>query len=332
MSGYLITTLLIEEWQTTGCISIRNFYLRRAFRIFPPLLVTLALAYAATAAGILPGSISVEGFLAQILYVSNYYFIAMNEAGDVPSGLGVLWSLAVEEHFYIVYPAALLLLLRGNPKVRSIVLVLAAVCALVLAWRMYLVLVAHVPHIRTYYGSDTRIDSILFGCILAFGANPAHAEGGATTDRAQRVSALLAAGGVVLLLATLLIRNEAFRETLRYSLQGLALMPIFYYAVRYATTPAALLLNTWWMRKLGVYSYAMYLCHHCIIFALGSLPAMAPLGRPGLLVISGLLSVAFAAAVDVWVDPYFRKLRKIYRAHPEAGGPRPEKLASQQAR
>ena len=170
LSGFLITTLLRMEFERNRRIGLGSFYLRRVLRILPPLYVTLALAVVLWWIGRGHGAFPVWGFASQVLQVSNYYQIYADQGVILP-GTGVLWSLAVEEHFYLLFP---LLYLWMCPRfsVRRQVLVLLALCAAALAWRCILHFHFHAGTIRTYYGTDTRFDSILFGCVFAIVANP----------------------------------------------------------------------------------------------------------------------------------------------------------------
>lgn len=318
LSGYLITTLLLKEHERTGQISILKFYIRRVFRLLPPLLLTLAIAYTLTRAGYLPGGISMKGFLAQIFYFANYYSIFFDSGNTIPGGTSVLWSLAVEEHFYILYPAILTLLLAAALRARAIAVIFASICVVILTWRVYLV---HLPDFvseRTYYASDTRMDSIIYGCILAVVFNPVSRRGNspespefAVMSRADWTFLVIA---IAVLLGTLLIRGPVFRETVRYSLQGLALMPLFYFSIRYATRFPFTMLNTRWIAKLGVYSYAIYLIHFVAIQMLEANARWLASSKPVLFLTALTMSVLFAAAIDQWIDPYFRRLRYKFRA------------------
>ena len=138
LSGYLITTLLMEESKRSGRIDIGKFYFRRAFRLFPPLVVTLVIAYSLVSLGLLDGGISWAGVLAQLLYFANYYGLFYDPGRTTAAGTGILWSLAVEEHFYMIYPAVMVGLLALGLSRQRIVVVLAMTCLAVLAWRMYL--------------------------------------------------------------------------------------------------------------------------------------------------------------------------------------------------
>lgn len=311
LSGYLITTLMLAEYERSGRLSIPKFYARRFFRLMPPLIITLAIAYSLTFSGLLPGGITAAGLAAQLLYFANYYGLFFDQGATIPAGTGILWSLAVEEHFYIFYPLLMALLLQGKARPQTIAVMFGAACAAILAWRLYLVHTPGFVSVRTYYASDTRIDSIIYGCILAIVMNPVR-----HLDRVGTMSAkhwaLLAAAGATLL-ATLLYRSEAFREGFRYSLQGLALMPLFYLAVRFSVQGPFRFLNLAVVKRIGVYSYAIYLIHQIIIALLAAnapgLAAKAYLMFP----IALLTSIAFAALLDRFVDPYFRQLRREFR-------------------
>jgi len=251
LSGYLITTLLMEESDRTGQINIGKFYLRRAFRLFPPLVVTLIVAYSLVVLGVLAGGISWAGVIAQLLYFANYYGLFFDPGNTTAAGTGILWSLAVEEHFYMIYPAVMAGLLALGLSRPRIVVVLAMACLAVLAWRMYLAGLPNFQAERRYYSSDTRVDSIVFGCLLALAANPRDEKPGASNPFLQPTSAAILAAAAIVMMVTIAWRDGYFRETLRYSLQGLALMPVFYFAIKYAAHFPFTLLNHPWVKKLA---------------------------------------------------------------------------------
>jgi peptidoglycan/LPS O-acetylase OafA/YrhL len=265
LSGYLITTLLRIEHDACGTVSLKRFYLRRALRILPPFYLVLGLATLAASLGLLAGGASARAVLAQTLHLANYWIALHGYAGQ-PSGTGVYWSLAVEEHFYVVFPCLYLVLRRVVRDGRKEARVLWTIAALVLAWRCVLVFGLSASEDRTYVASDTRVDSILFGCALALSGNPA-------LDAPSRISEalwkwLLLPAGLGALLATFVWRSPGFRETFRYSLQGVALIPVFVVAVRYPTWGPCRALNLRVMRFLGVLSYPLYLVHHVLLAAL----------------------------------------------------------------
>jgi peptidoglycan/LPS O-acetylase OafA/YrhL len=314
LSGYLITTLMLAEHERTGELDIVRFYARRVFRLMPPLLVTLAIVYGLTFAGLVPGGITLAGLASQLLYFANYYQIFFDPGNTIPRGTEVLWSLAVEEHYYICYPIIMSLLLRNALRPSQIAALLGVSCIAILAWRIHLVMAPDFSEYRTYYASDTRIDSIIYGCILAVIANPLR-----QSHRAQTMSLgqwAIFAVALGSLLMTLVYRSAFFRETFRYSLQGLALMPIFFFAIRYSGNALFRHLNSTWLSRLGVYSYTIYLIHYVLIqIIVTGVPALA---AERVLVFSAaiLISIAYAAAIDRFVDPYFQQLRVKFKAKP----------------
>jgi len=311
LSGYLITTLMLTENERTGKISIPQFYARRMFRLMPPLLVSLAIAYGLTYAGLLAGGITIKGLAAQLLYFANYYGLFFDPGNTVPDGTGILWSLAVEEHFYIFYPLIMILLVGSRLRPRTIGALLGIGCVVILAWRIYLVQLPDFVTNRTYSASDTRIDSIIYGCILAVVMNPMRKLHHTDTMSFGQWAILATAAGT--LLVTLLYRHTAFRETIRYSLQGLALMPLFYFAVRFSNNQPFRYLNSRLAIMLGTYSYAIYLIHYVVIRSIATTaPAIAEKFFI-LFPIALLVSIAYAAAVDRFVDRYFRQLRRKFR-------------------
>jgi peptidoglycan/LPS O-acetylase OafA/YrhL len=313
LSGYLITTLLMDEHERSGRIHVGKFYLRRALRLFPPLLVTLVIAYSLVILGLLDGGISWGGVVAQLLYFANYYGLFFDPGNTTAAGTGILWSLAVEEHFYVVYPALLVGLLAAGLSKQRIVLVLTTTCLAVLLWRMYLASLPNFESERTYYGSDTRVDSIVFGCLLALAANPRSAKAGTSNPFLEPWSATLLAAALVIMSMTIAWRDTYFRETFRYSLQGLALMPVFYYAIKCATHFPFTLLNSPWVARIGLYSYAMYLIHYIVVNVIDKNAPWLGMAKPLLVLVTFVVAMLYAAILEEYVDGYFRRLRKKYR-------------------
>lgn len=274
LSGYLITTLLRIEIDTTGAVSFSKFYLRRALRILPPFYIILGLAVVLSVLGLLPGTLAAAPLAAQALHYSNYWFISHGSSGT-PPGTVVYWSLAVEEHFYLLFPFLFHLLTRRLSHARH-GLVLWGICGAIGLWRCFLVFGLHVTEDRTYLASDTRFDSILFGCAMAMAMNPV-LDARRGSERLWKW--VLLPGGLALLLFTFLYRDPWFRETIRYSLQGIGLTPVFVAALSFPSWGPMRLLNLPLASRLGVLSYSLYLVHQVVLFAvepyLVNYPALA---------------------------------------------------------
>lgn len=262
LSGYLITTLLRLEWIQTGSMSIPRFYIRRAFRILPPCYCALIFAIVLALAGVTHSEVHWKAVLAVQMFLTNYSEFLLGLA--VPAGLTVLWSLAVEEHFYLIFPWGYRSLLRMGISRTWQAIFLFSISLLVLAWRSTLMTAFHTSWYRVYTGTDTRLDSILFGSILAIMVNP-------IIDNLDGVSrrryALAAAIGVAVLIVSIAMRGEMFRQTVRYTIQSLALFPIFIYVIRYSDSLLTRFLEVRVLTHIGELSYSLYLVHYTILAA-----------------------------------------------------------------
>ncbi len=295
LSGYLITTLLRREAEKTRRVSLKLFYLRRVLRILPPFYLVLSVALLLTLLGVLPGPFSTAALAAQALHYSNFYVIAHGWDGLL-AGTGVYWSLAVEEHFYLVFPALYALMIKRSLPGRAQHAVLLVLCALVLGWRCYLVFGQGIVGDRTYIGSDTRFDSMLFGCALAVWGNPALDF--QETPRPSALELLAAACGLGLLLTSFLLRDPAFRETFRYTLQGLGLYPLFFLSIRHPQFSVLRWLNLPTVRFLGTLSYSLYLLHQVMLYAAAKLPVPDAVKASLALAVSLLLAIAIYRYVE----------------------------------
>jgi peptidoglycan/LPS O-acetylase OafA/YrhL len=258
LSGFLITTLMRREHELSGSISLSNFYIRRSLRIFPPLYLTIGSILVLVVTRALNERVDTGSFVATSTFITNYWIIFK---GLGNSGLGPLWSLSVEEHFYCLFPFLFLLMTRLGLSYKNQSWALGGLCLAFLVWRLLLVfLYSGVPVKYLLYASDTRMDSILFGCILALRANP-------VLDREGYTSKIWSGLGVSLLLLSFCIRNNNYRITLHYTLQGLALIPIFTLVI-YRATDWFRWLNGRAIRFIGSLSYSMYLVHSSFLVAI----------------------------------------------------------------
>jgi peptidoglycan/LPS O-acetylase OafA/YrhL len=176
ISGFLITSLLLSEARRNGHIALGRFYLRRARRLLPALLVMLAVAVAFMAIFFRGDLGQARGDVAAALgYVSNWWFVVHHRpylvAVGRPSPFQHLWSLAVEEQFYLIWPVVLIALLAMRARLRWIAVV-AVVGALASAWWMRALAVkGNVPFdtdsSRVYFGTDTHASALLLGAAAA---------------------------------------------------------------------------------------------------------------------------------------------------------------------
>ena len=286
LSGYLITTLMRIEADRTGTVSLRNFFIRRVLRIFPPFYLLIGSAIILNGIGLLGGPAERGALLAQVFQFSNYFLI-FNGPTHVIAGTIVLWSLAVEEHFYLVFPFLYGGLRRHHQKTQ--VSLLAAACFLILLWRVALIYPLGAPSDRISIASDTRIDSILFGCLLAVAGNPVLDP----EPRWRRHLFPLALMSIGILLFTFLYRNDAFRDTFRYTLQGIALFPCFVFAIQSRGLIFSAL-NWTPLQFIGRISYTLYLVHACALDIADRFFPKSPLLSPCLALIGSFLFALIA--------------------------------------
>lgn len=305
LSGYLITTLMLDELERSGSLDIGKFLVRRLLRLTPPLAVTLALAYLFAHLGWISGGTDPMGFASFLLYFHNYRHLAGGAPDSVPLGLGVYWSLAVEQHFYLVFPLVVVCF-RRRGRFAWLPWFLAAVCAVVLGWRVYLWLAHHVDFGRVYYATDTRIDSILYGCILALWQR--RAAGSRASGPARLWSPWFALGAVALAVS-FLVRDMGFRTVGQFTLQGLALMPLFLWSVRFPGRFPFALLNHRLAVRLGELSYSVYLVHFVVILNIHRLVADRIAG----LVLSAAIILAYALAMERFVERPLLVVRRRWR-------------------
>lgn len=306
LSGYLITTLLRREYEKTETISLKNFYLRRVYRIFPPMYLVLLLAIVLTVfglAGEAARQINFTPLAAQIFNLTNYYSLIYGDS-YFPIGTGIFWSLAVEEHFYLLYPIALIGLFKYVESKQKIVLTLFSICIVVLAWRYFLIYFIGVSDEYTYRATDTRLDSLLWGCMLGLVFNPA-------MDKEKLLQTHF--GEYVVLASALAVlgycfynRDSHFRETLRYTLQGMALFPLFYLCIKNSEWPIFRPLNHPVMVWLGRLSYTVYLSH-VIFLELASKSIPSNLFARG--VLGAFYTLIFALLMYFLVEKRFVRLR-----------------------
>jgi peptidoglycan/LPS O-acetylase OafA/YrhL len=163
LSGYLITSRLLGEYAREGRIALRNFYVRRVFRILPPAIFYLSAVWILTVTGVVTCSWS--AIRSALLFYINY-----TDVGDLGWRVRHFWSLSVEEHFYIFWP--MLLILFGVRKGwRTAAVGAVAICI----WRIlddHFFILARLVHGSYLNASETRTDLtadvLLWGCCLAF--------------------------------------------------------------------------------------------------------------------------------------------------------------------
>ena len=243
ISGFLICGLLLREYEAHEEINLRRFYIRRFLRILPPYYVALAATCAAGIFCALP--VNFPDVPSCLLFYRNYRPLGIDEHGGFYTAH--FWTLAVEEHFYLLWPTLLILV---KPKRAGKVAFLLAM--LVFAWRVieghFQLLAGTLPQANLLTRTDTRIDGLLWGCLAAiyFGT-------------IQRVAARIHFSQLWLIPLVILMAGQALH------VPGLTLLHAIFLPVMVVSTvlqPASVLgrLLEWpLLRWIGTLSYSLYL-------------------------------------------------------------------------
>lgn len=309
ISGYLITSLLLTEYHNTGKIELMSFWLRRVKRLIPAVLF-LVMGVIVLSLIFMPTEIQKvrADSIAAIFYVSNWWYIMQNvdyfEQFAVQP-LKHLWSLAIEEQFYLVFPIVLLSLLSFIRRLKSIRIIFL----ILLVISMIAMMVLYVPNenvARVYFGTDTRIQTLLMGVLLALVWPPFQLK--AKVNRQMRT--IIDTAGVVGL-AILFICFKFVSETNSILYYGgfFLISTVTLLVIASSVHPSgyfAKFLGNKVFTFIGSRSYSLYLWHYPIIvlihhqFVQGQIP-------PLVYVVEILLMVLMAEFSYKFIEQPFRK-------------------------
>lgn len=269
LSGYLITDILVGKWKPSAGINLKDFWLGRARRLLPALFVMLT--------GVIvwislfdPTRLSSlwDDVLAAMFYSSNWLLIfhkvSYFASFGLPPPLGHLWSLAVEEQFYLIWPLLLGLGLHYIPQ-RGRLLGFILALVLISAATMAIVYTPGLDPSRVYYGTDTRAFSLLLGAVLAI-IWPSRKLSDDLSPRG-RIALDVAGGAALLAVFWMIWQSNQYQTFLYYG--GLLLFSVASAViVAVLAHPASRLARLFSMKPLqllGICSYGIYLWHYPVI-------------------------------------------------------------------
>lgn len=270
ISGFLITSLLVEESERTGGISLRQFYLRRALRLAPALVAVLVFTLLlASIVGFAPLGLSPLRLASTVAYFTNWIraFETLNQAWFLIH----FWSLSIEEQFYLIWPVALILLLKCKRRTA----ILIVVGGIAVSWLLKGVLYASgASTMRIYHGSDTRADALLIGCLLSLALHWGYIPWMLRRPVFSRASWILFTISVVFV-----SRDDAILYFGGYTLLSLAAAIII---LRSLFTPALVLTHPL-LLWIGKRSYGLYIWHWPVYQIAKYFPAayVVPIGVVG---------------------------------------------------
>jgi peptidoglycan/LPS O-acetylase OafA/YrhL len=315
ISGFIITHLLLRERAKTGGFHARSFYQRRFLKIAPPFVVLVVLP---TIGYSLLRPVDVQHVAAQLFFTYNW-LPALGHEPQVLPGSGVVWSLAIEEQFYIAFALFWAVAARRPNCIRLLTVVSVAVLVLSNAARLWFVLTlgAVAAEDRIYYGSDTRAEGIALGVLAAIAYSLWQEQPWRLAPLRSLVSGpWTLPAAVVLCLAALLIRDAWFRDTLRYTLFSLATVAVILYGLVGRDDPLRRCfdrLACWQpVRMIGLASYSIYLGHYVLQSSYGELIEDWP--AVGVLASEVTISVVSGIVVYRVVEVPFERVRAKLRA------------------
>ena len=303
LSGFLITYLLLLEFNKNDKISLVGFWSRRAKRLFPGLVVMISLATLIMGVVLLPGealSLRADSFWS-LLYGANWHLLNSGEtyvgaAFTESSPLRHMWSLAVEEQFYLVWPVILIVILKIRKRAK---LVISLIMVLSLAYTQYLVF--HGGGNRIYYDTFARVYELLAG---AYGAVFLW-QGQAIKKHASKISYL----ALMTLVVLLVISNDASKIFFPWgSLLAVVATTLLVVSLDNEENIVKRFLSSRYMRYIGERAYGIFLYHMPVLVLV---PRFSPYNRYVNLFLAVVITFSLAIISFKFIEDPIRNLKRF---------------------
>ena len=296
ISGFLITLLLLRELHRTERISLKGFYVRRFLRLMPAAIVFLLTVFVMQLLG--RGSpMTAANWVHNLTYTVNF--------DPHPAWVtGHLWSLSIEEQFYLLWPVALVLLGPRRAGIGAVAWLLGAPVLRFVMLRIH-------PHDMGRFDNWTpiRVDCIAAGCLLALVAG--NAEFRRRTQVSGPAAMLVVAGAVCVIFLSFIagLKISVYGVTVGHSVRALCIAALIWFSINHAETAWGRLMEWKPFVAVGVLSYSLYLWQQPFLAPKGQAWVSSPLH--GL-----ILAVSLATLSYVFVErPFLRLKDRLDKRH-----------------
>lgn len=276
LSGFLITRNLLREIESSGVLQFRRFWVRRFRRLMPAAVLAVVAAYIVAAWRVPGAKPTPMELLAAVTGWKNWHFLADGRVGDP---LIIWWSLAIEEQYYLVYPALLLALMKWGGR-RTLTIALSTIAIISFAALLYSTATGRA--ITSYYGTHGRLWEILTGCLLAIvGGLP------------KRLRAPLWFSTLILIACQSSILahvHSKWAGPVRITITIIATLWFIDAVAGKRASWTLTAMDSFPLKPLGLISYEMYLLHFTVFLAL------PPLRGDRLFTVSGAFALTTVAA------------------------------------
>lgn len=310
LSGYLITSKLLQEWQTHKQINLKVFWIKRIRRLMPAVIALISVTLLVCLI-LFPAVFkkSWQDGIASLFYVSNWWYIVKEipyfESFGIPSPFKHLWSLAIEEQFYLIWPIVFVALLKTLKKRQHVLKVIVGSALVSAVWMAFLYSPENID--RVYYGTDTRLLTLAVGCSLAFVWPYYYLKSGISEFSRNVIDSI----GIVSLVSLLVIATtvSAGQPFLYYG--GFLLVAILS-ALLLATlvhpdSQMGLLFSQPWLVWLGKRSYSIYLWHFPVTVLTTPIKSSGTL-HPLLILLQIALTMVLSIVSYEWLEEPIRRL------------------------
>jgi peptidoglycan/LPS O-acetylase OafA/YrhL len=245
ISGFLITTLMLREMERTGAVKVKAFYTRRILRILPAYASFMVVLFLLSVVG--PVQLLHRDWIGALTYTVNFLHAPTWEIGHI-------WSLSIEEHFYLIWP--LVIVIGGAVAARRVAMFFIVAC-FVFRWLVLLAFPRSLVPMADLW-TFTRLDTIAFGCLLALSVWDA--PGRQALDRLASRNSFVLAGATALAASMIFSSFSAkFAIGIAYTINSASIAFLLWCAVRRNESLIGRLLNGRVLVMVGVGSYSLYL-------------------------------------------------------------------------